>query len=70
MGVRASEEGCLSIGVPLSLEGPLQRGKLAFKERERETVGTGRTFRMTCLQKCRRNMEQRRLLSEIREVMT
>lgn len=36
MGVRASEEGCSSIGVPLSLEGPLQRGKLAFKERERD----------------------------------
>lgn len=38
MGVRASEEGCSSIGVPLSLEGPLQRGKLAFKERERDTL--------------------------------
>lgn len=35
MGVRASEEGCPSIGVSLSLEAPLQRGKLAFKERER-----------------------------------
>lgn len=38
MGVRASEEGCSSIGVPLSLEGPLQRRKLAFKERERERL--------------------------------
>lgn len=36
MGVRASEEGCSSIGVPLSFEGHLQREKLAFKERERE----------------------------------
>lgn len=38
MGVRASEEGCSSIGVPLSFEGHLQREKLAFKERERETL--------------------------------